>query len=197
METIELPEYYNTQELQAMSQEELKAAQANGFRKVAGSPVAAPSPTAPSQVRPAAEVWGSNEFDFVCPSGARCRMRKLMPEKLLESGILDQLTALPGYVAEVVDKAEGQPPKKTDDIQAKDITSVLEVLEKLIPMVVVEPQVFPVPVSPGEGKPAPEREVGRIYTDSIELQDRIAIMERAVKGVRALEPFRAEPGQPA
>jgi hypothetical protein len=156
---------------------------------------ALPSPSAP-QVRPAAEVWGSNEFDFVCPSGARCRMRKLMPEKLLESGILDQLTSLPGYVAEVVDKAEGQPPKKDDEVNPKDITSVLEVLEKLIPMVVVEPGVSPVPV-PDETGHVPERREGRIYTDSIELQDRIAIMERAVKGVRRLEPFRTEPGQPA
>lgn len=147
-----------------------------------------PTP-APAQenVRPAAEVWGSTEYDFVCPSGAQCRMRKLMPEKLIETGILDRITTLPGYAEELVQQAEGAPPKKADDLvpDKEELKSITAILDILVPLAVVEPRVFPTP-GPGE-----DREVGRIYVDSIELMDRIAIMERAVQGVKKLEPFRA------
>lgn len=169
----------------------------------AGLPIIMPesvyaSPPLPSQAQPvpAAQVWGSNEYDFTCPSGAQCRMRKLMPEKLLEMGVLDKITALPGLAEEQVEKAEGQPPKKlTDSLPSKeDLAAIVGVLELLIPMVVVEPRVYPVPVPNAEGV-VPDRVSGRIYTDTIELMDRIAIMERAVQGVKKMEPFRTGPGQ--
>lgn len=209
METVELPEYYNTTELQAMGADELRAAQANGFRKsvVGGYPyvldeshneVSLKTP-APPQSRPAAEVWGSTEYDFVCPSGAKCRMRKLMPEKLMEHGILDRISSLPGITAEVVEKSEGLPPKPkaANSLPDKEeLRAVTQILEVLVPLVVVEPRVYPVPTTDDpNGTPDP-RVAGRIYTDSIELMDRIAIMERAVQGVKTLEPFRAGPGQP-
>lgn len=160
--------------------------------------VALPAPTPPQaplvEVRPAAQVWGSTEFDFTCPSGALCRMRKLMPEAMVEAGILDKVATLPGVAAEVIEKAEGAPPKPAGPFgelpSKEDMRAIIEVLEVLVPMVVVEPRVYPNPPA-GE-----ERVAGRIYTDSIELQDRIAIMERAVYGVKKLEPFRAGSGQP-
>lgn len=195
METVELPEYYSTKELQAMGTEELRMAQANGFRKMGPSPL--PPPPQALAPRPAAEVWGSNEFDFVCPSGAQCRMRKLMPERMVEKGILDKVTTLPGIVAEVVEKAEGAPPKPKEDMPtSQELSAVLEVMEILIPLVVVTPEVFPVPTTDDpNGTPEP-RVLGRIYTDSIEIQDRIAIMERAMQGVKVFEPFRAGSSQP-
>lgn len=201
METVELPEYYNTTDLQNMSVDELRAAQANGFRK-SGNVTMSPPPLAPVQTtgpRPAAEVWGSSEYDFVCPSGAMCRMRKLMPETLLEEGILDRIATLPGYAAEVVEKAEGAPPKSgaMDAMPDKEeMKAVKDILEIVVPLVVVEPRVYPVPTTDDpNGTPDP-RVPGRIYTDSIELMDRVAIMERAVQGVKKLEPFRAGSGQP-
>lgn len=194
MESIELPEYYTTTELENMTMEQLAAAKASGFRKQGPMPlpsIAVPTPApAPVQERPAAEVWGSTEYDFVCPSGAKCRMRKLMPEKLLEFGILDRISTLPGVAAGVVDKAEGAPPKPGDMPDAQDIKDVVGILEVLLPAVVVSPVVYAVPVVGDDGE-VPERVVGRIYTDSIELTDRIAIMERAVQGVQKLVPFRS------
>lgn len=150
--------------------------------------VAPPAPPSAPQAVPAAEVWGSNEFDFTCPSGATCRMRKLMPERLIEMGLLDKLTVLPGIAAEVVDKAEGAPPKKIGDVEIPDkheLGQMIELLNILVPMVVVVPEVHPVPTD------GSERVVGNIYTDSIEMSDRVAIMERAVHGVKKLEPFRS------
>jgi hypothetical protein len=151
-----------------------------------------PSLPAPVQARPATEVWGSNEYDFVCPSGAQCRMRKLAPEKLVEYGILDKLTNLPGIAAEVVEKAEAVgPPTSAEDKMpsTEEMKHLLGIMEILIPAVVVAPVVFPVPADGA-------REVGRIYTDSIDLADRIAIMERAVGGTKAYEAFRTGSSQP-
>lgn len=145
------------------------------------------SPPAPVQEhrRPAAEVWGSTEYDFECPSGAVCRMRKLTPETLVEHGILDKIATLPGYSAEVVERAEGAMPKPQDAMPSKEeVSTIVSVLEILVPLAVVEPRVFPKPAADEE------RVQGRIYTDSIELMDRIAIMERAVQGVKRYENFR-------
>lgn len=190
-----------TKEFDQLTAEDLENMAREMRANAAGSPVypdldkverVLSHPSSP-QSRPAAEVWGSNEFDFTCPSGATCRMRKLMPEKLLETGILDKITSLPGIVAGVVERSEGQMPRKEDLPSKEDLAQVVAILELLIPMVVVEPPVFPVPVY-GEDGVLPERVSGRIYTDSIELQDRIAIMERAVQGVKKLEPFREGSG---
>lgn len=204
METVHLPEYYTTTELQNMSEEELRAAQANGFRKsgVGNYPYdldeshnevaakLAPPPSLP-QSRPAAEVWGQNEYDFTCPSGATCRLRKLNPEALLELGILDKMTTLPGIAEEQVQKAEGARPK-TEMPSGQEIQAVIELMDVLIPAVVVLPQVHAKP-KPDPNHPelrTPDRIPGLIYTDSIELPDRIAIMERAVVGVTKLASFR-------
>jgi hypothetical protein len=152
-----------------------------------------PSPAPSAQARPAAEVWGSNEYDFTCPSGAQCRMRKLMPEKLLEMGVLDKITALPGYTDELIKQAEGAPPERTGAASTlpdkEELQQIVDLLEVLVPMVVVTPTVYPAPVF-DEGGKMPDRVEGRIYTDSIELQDRVAIMERAVHGVKPLATFR-------
>lgn len=155
-------------------------------------------PPAPPQVRPAAEVWGSTEYDFTCPSGASCRMRKLVPEELIRHGILDKITRLPGIAAEVVEKAEavGPPTVKglLDEMPSREeFDSLMDVLNTLVPLVVVQPQVWPVPPMPQDFENPTDEEkrvVGRIYLDSIDLEDRLAIMERAVSGTRGLEAFR-------
>jgi hypothetical protein len=185
-------------EFTAWQEAEFSTRPQQGPLLVPGLPSPTPAPVQEDVVvpRPAAEVWGSTEYDFTCPSGAMCRLRKLMPEKLLELGILDKITTLPGVVAEVVEKAEGLPPRKADAIpDAQELRNITGILEVLVPLVVVEPKVFPVPVA-GEDGVVPDRVQGRIYTDSIELLDRVAIMERSVQGVKKLEPFREGSGQP-
>jgi hypothetical protein len=192
METVQLPEYFSTTELQAMSAEELGMAQANGFRKdvsTPSGPAVSPVPP-PVQARPAAEVWGATEYDFTCPSGAQCRMRKIMPEKMLETGILDKIAVLPGYAQEVIEKTEAVGPPQPERMPTKEeIGTLVDVLDTLIPMVVVQPWVSSVP-KPGPDGVTPERVEGIIYVDSIDLDDRVAIMERAIGGANKLRSFR-------
>lgn len=151
-----------------------------------------PSPTAPSQARPADEVWGApRTFDFVCPSGATCLMRRLDVEALLEQGILDQVTRLPGIAQGLIDKAENAMPVKAPAIDEADtIRTLVTMVNVIVPMAVVTPEVLPPPSNDEE------RVVGRIYADSISLQDRIAIMNRALAGLVALDPFRQGSGEP-
>lgn len=197
---------YDTNELKAMTPEEFADARAQGFVKPFANPTAyrdaetalmpgdivypqdVPSRPSPPQDRYAATAWASPYFDFITPGGQTIQMQKLLPEKMLGTGLLDKITRLPAFAQELIDKAEGLPPaavvKLTDSEQ---VAQVVEVVNEIVPLVVVQPTVYPVPPT-GE-----ERVNGRIYVDSIELADRVAIMERAVKGVAALDPFRKKP----
>ena len=160
--------------------------QVEGQTALPGTPEPVSPPPTPPQARPASEVWGSDaSYDFTAPSGATCRLRKLAPEKLIETGLLDKLTRLPGLAQGLIDKAEGKPPVKAQDEMA-GIKAVLEILQELLPIVVVEPQVYR---DPAEGE---EKVMGRIYVSSIDLNDRLAIMNEITKGVTAMDSFRAE-----
>jgi hypothetical protein len=184
---------YTTDELQRMTPDELRAAQANGFVKTSMTvenvslPDSPPTPPASPQGAYTLTTWGAAEYDFVVPSGQRCRMRKLRPEALIEKDptLIDRISVLPGFAQEQIDKAEGLPPKKLQD-QKEQFAMVVSVVNELLPEVVVLPVVLPIPA---EGQP---RKEGAIYVDDIELADRVAIMERAVQGVAKLAPFRAE-----
>lgn len=143
-------------------------------------------PTIPTADPYAVTAWGQVEYDFQVPSGQLCRMRKLLPEELVKEGILDQLTRLPGLAQVEIDKAEGARPASLDQMPSgSDITALLDVLNKLIPLVVVQPKVY----ADSEGE---SREPGRVYVSDIELADRIAIMERATGGVQKFDAFREQ-----
>jgi hypothetical protein len=147
------------------------------------------SPPSPPQVRPATEVWGQDtSFDFVCPSGAQCRMQRLSPERLLEEGVIDDVTRLPGLTQELIDKSEMKPPKAASEpvTTTEEIKSLVRLLDIIVPMAVLEPKIYPRPDKDTE------RQQGRIYTDSIELVDRVAIMNKSMEGVVKLDAFRNE-----
>jgi hypothetical protein len=132
-----------------------------------------------------AAAWLSDEFDFDLPSGSKCRMRKMPLKELATKGILDRVTRLPGIVEEVIEKSENKPPKPAvDDIPDNETIEALDLLLNIIvPLVVVQPKVWEIPESG-------ERVAGRIYPDTIELSDRVAIMERSMAGVKGLDSFR-------
>lgn len=200
---------YSTAELSAMNAEDLRVAQANGFVKPLSAEEATAqkrmgeaifgegyqNPTLPSPVqgaslqnpdRYAVTSWGTDLYDFVTPSGQRCQMRKLQPEALIGTNLLDRVTRLPAFAEENIRKAEGKPPASAlPDKEA--LQQLVGVLNDLLPMVVVQPKLWPDPEA-GE-----ERVPGRVYVSMVELGDRVAIMERAVGGVSKMDNFRQEP----
>ena len=135
-------------------------------------------------------AWGATEYDFITPLGQRCRLRTLPLERLAEAGILDKLTRLPGIAEELIAKAEGQPPQPEQMPDAQTVETITEVVNKLIPIVVVAPVISEVPDPEAEDPADRERVAGRIYVDSIDLRDRIAIMNRAVGPLVKLDSFR-------
>lgn len=144
-------------------------------------------PTQPVTDPYAAQMWGSNEYDFRCPSGQLCRLQKVDVGKLAESGILDRVTRLPGLAAALVEKSSGQPPVAPDAMPDKEtIAAVMEVLLILIPQVVVKPEIHEIPA---EGE---EREEGLIYVDSIDTLDQIAIMEKVMAPLAKMDAFRKQ-----
>lgn len=139
--------------------------------------------TAPGTDPYAPTTWGSNEFDFTTPSGQRCRLRKLPIEDLAKAGILDRMTRLPGLADQLVKKAEGAPPEPVMP-NGDQIEIVTELVDILTPLVVVQPQVWPVPAEDEQ------RVTGRVYVDTVDFMDRVAIMNRVVGTVQSLDNFR-------
>lgn len=165
-----------------------------GFPDAVGDPFRPAAPF-PPQDPYAVTTWGTDLYDFVVPSGQRCQMRRLRPERLLGTGLLDKMTRLPGFAEEQIRKAEGQPPVAAMPT-GEQLESVQEVLNELLPIVVVQPKIWQVP-TPEQANDDPdldnsERRSGRVYVDQVDLFDAIAIMNRATSGVSKLDNFREE-----
>jgi hypothetical protein len=124
-----------------------------------------------------------NEWDFNTPSGKLCRLRKPTPLQLLQAGILDKVTRLQGLSAGLVDEAEGVPPGKEAEVLSS-LPALLEVLDALVPIVVVKPTILPLPPENQMRNPQSR------YVDSVDFFDKVAIMEQALQGVKALDSFR-------
>lgn len=184
---------YTTAELQAMSAQELEVARANGYVRPESSDLRERAQEAFDNSRPAppqdpyaVTSWGEREYDHTVPSGQRCRMRKLRPEELIERNLLDRITRLPGFSEEEIRKAEGKPPTP-QSVAKEDMQAMLEILEQLIPIVVVQPVVH------SSDTPEEERVPGSVTVRDIELADRIDIMNRALSGVSKMDNFREKP----
>lgn len=142
-------------------------------------------PSTPQDYDATAQEWltGDIGYDYTLPSGKHCRLRDLPIEDLAAMGILDRMTRLSGITQKLIDASQGMPPEKAVE-STRAITELLEVLNVVIPMIVVKPEVWSVPPQ-GE-----ERKADRIYPESIGLGDRIAILNRSAGGVMKFDNFR-------
>lgn len=182
-----------------------------------------PSNTPPNEYAPV--QWGGpTEYAFTCPSGQKCRMKDLGIEEMAAIGIMDQLDTIGVLVQEKhIERTQGKKPqdrkakKPTRAQQAAqeqaDVVSWMRdpqkflaigtMLNKVTAACVLEPVIENpyVPVdendpSKGERKrTSAERLEGAIYADSVAFADKMAIFQRAWKGVAELEDFREGPGE--
>jgi len=194
---------YTAVELSQMTPADFAAAQARGFTRLlvsapgaqpterpaaAGVSVGSPFPLIVTQSVPgvsdAGNVWGSkkSDEDFIAPSGQKCRMRPLQLERLLMEGILDQVTRLDGLAQALINQSQGLPPEKQQMPSAEDFGTLLNLVNKITLLAVAEPAVFA-----DDDRTAP---AGAIRVGDIDLMDRIAILEHALKGVKGLDNFR-------
>lgn len=189
-----MPGDYTDEEVRAMSRTELLDAAENHWRRMVN--VELPDTNERGEIKlPSAvpahsgDVWATNakhgdaeEFDYIVPSGQTCRLRKVTPEMLLPLGILNRVTRLEGLADTLVTQAEGQPPKLESMPTQEELELLLETLDLFVPVAVVQPRIY------SDNDPdAPE---GAIRVKHIDLTDRVAIMERCLKGVALLDRFR-------
>ena len=184
-----MPGDYSTEELQSMSAGELMSAQTRGFRKpLLAAPGDSDDAASKRTEQPvdSANVWARNKKskgkDFTCPSGQTCRLKPLSIEGLMIEGILDQVTRLEGLAQQLIDRAEGQPPAKQKMPDRKDLQDLLQLVNKVVPLAVAEPAVFQ-----DNDLTAPQ---DCIRISDIDLEDRIAILNESLKGLKNLDNFR-------
>lgn len=182
-------EYYTTAELAAMNTEELNAAKAKGFRKTStenaielnAMSVDTPSPPAPAQDP---YDWSApTEEEFTVPSGRKCLLKSADVKELAAAGILDRVTRLQGLANELVEMAEGKPPTNPSTDFGKSISELEVVLDKLLPLVVIKPRLYPVPKDV-------ERTKGLVYVDSVPFTDKVAIANKTLGALAKFDNFR-------
>lgn len=148
-------------------------------------------------------VWASRTAEgepetMTLPSGQVVKARKIGLQKLIEAGVMseaDSLTQLIGTKhfnekpAEVMQMALANP---------KAFGSLVMMIDRALPIIVVEPDVrLHVKIrESGETVliPVEHRESGMVYTDQIDLQDKIFLLNYAVGDLQQLAPFRGQAG---
>jgi hypothetical protein len=189
---------YTAAEVAAMSMEEFLEAKQRGFTRPAlvASPGAETRPAAAGvdlgssvktlgqQPAKPTNVWGRNKGkDFTCPSGQTCKLRPLALESLMMEGILDKVTRLEGLAQELINVSSGVPPEKAKLPSREDFAALLKVVNIIVPLAVAEPRVYP----DDYADPVPE---GAIMVSDIDLEDRLAILNEAMIGLKNLDKFR-------
>lgn len=169
---------------------------------------AAPAETADKY---APTAWTTEYLEDVrVPSGQLVQVRRPGLNGLVREGILDDLDTLTGIVDDKHIKRVKEPAdrkkkaKPSDDMDivsmAKDgeqIKKVMETMDRVTCYIVVQPEVRPaiiVDEETGEERPIldSERDSGVVYVDTVEIEDKVFLMNYAVGGTRDLERFRQE-----
>lgn len=160
--------------------------------------------------------WASNEFEFTTPSGALVLLRNMDPLSLAEEGLLDKLDFATSVVmnthvknaqrsnvervkadrAKREAKARGDDPEKAAEasLDQATINSLMENPEQLssfkglLDQVLVNFVVAPQMHLPPEKRD--DKVDGRYYTDSVPFNDKMAVFNKLMEGVRATEQFR-------
>lgn len=166
----------------------------------------------------AVSTWGKEQFqDLECPSGQLCQVRTPGIQPLIAAGVLESADTLTSIVdSKHIKRVQGKvtPSKNSinlgkDDVGEIDTQSLLKdpaALQKVFDLVdrvtehmVVQPSVRrPVKKITDRGKtidvplPDDEREDGIIYTDQIDVLDRMFILNYAIGGDTDVETFRSQ-----
>lgn len=155
------------------------------------------------------KAWGNQLIDLEVPSGELVQVRRPGMQGLIKAGVLHSMDALTGIVqSETIPKAEGKPEVDAQALM-KDpdkLALVLDQVDKILLYCVVQPKLvepFRLDEDDKDGfarddagnridLPLEEREPDIIYTDYVDIDDKMFIMNFALGGSRDLEAFREE-----
>lgn len=147
----------------------------------------------PPEDRYAPTTWGSDSsglHELTVPSGQTCLVKRPGVQGLMAAGVLHNLDRLTALVDEQhVRRVKGQPSQV--DVQSlmndpEQIAHVLHTVDRIVSHVVVQP---PVEMAPND---ITSRKAGQIYTDMVEIEDKMFIFQFVVGGTRDLETFRLQ-----
>lgn len=155
-------------------------------------------------------TWGAKSafVDLTVPSGQTCQVRQPGVENLIAAGVLDNADTLMALVNSKVEKAQGKKPQAkraaADPTQIfqqdpKQLVAVFGMIDRIVEHMVVQPVVVrPVIRTLNEDGTFDERPMmpeernqDTIYTDSVELQDRMFLFQYAIGGGDDIESFRS------
>lgn len=144
-----------------------------------------------------AKAWKQQRegVDLDLPSGNVARVKRPGPAVILGGDTLpDSLTPI---VSKMVEAAKGKRPKDNDDLtkDPKAINDMLKIVDYVLTVSVVEPKVANA-YEDRDGEwaliPDDERDEDTLYTDDVDLMDKMFVFQFAVGGSRDLERFRVE-----
>lgn len=166
-----------------------------------------------SDSRYAPTAWGTSVFeDLTMPSGQLAQVRRPGIQQLISAGVLDSADTLSTLVDQKhIKRVKGKPAGIDASSLLKDpknMLSVLELVDKVVAHMVVKPEVqrpvTPNLESPKDGAPKDEasnphtralrdeeRDPEVVYTDQIDMVDRMFIFSYAVGGSTDVERFRS------
>lgn len=138
-----------------------------------------------------------------------CLVRTPDPVAMMKAGVLDDFDTLTAAVAGKIQEIEGRSVPSPEAVQAiaqntGQLEASLELMDKVVEFVVVEPKVTRPVLRDLKGKPVlddrnkeiplgpDERDDETLYTDDVDLADRMFILQFSVGGTRDLEEFRKD-----
>lgn len=145
------------------------------------------------------------------PSGNVCRVKRVGPEAFMSQGIMPDMLA--PIVQKSINNKKGLPPQKIEQMATdpKMLGQISEMCDRVTVYAVVEPRVVMPPNcqvcgelntvatesvhGDGEGKHEFQegpRDPALLYVDTVDLEDKMFIMNFCVGGTRDLERFREQ-----
>ncbi len=119
-----------------------------------------------------------------------CRVKRPGVQGLIAAGVLDSFDSLTALVqSEHIDRVNGVQEKRQAErallMEDKEsLVKALEMVDRVVTYVVVEPKLTMPP------KNESERDPDVTYTDEVDLDDRMFILQFVLGGTRDLESFR-------
>ena len=164
-------------------------------KRTAATVAEAPPPSSPNGDRYAPSTWGavSAYEDLVVPSGQMCLVRKPGLEGLIKAGIVSNFDTLTRIVSDQAERLKtGKEPESDESIirgvmdSPERLAEIIRVIDKIVIYVVVKPEIQAAP------NDITNRKSGVIYSDMVDIDDKMFIMNYALGGVRDLSRFREQ-----
>jgi hypothetical protein len=166
---------------------------------------------------PINNVWASavpegTEENLTLPSGQTCLAKKVSIESMIEAGILDQIDSLTATVERYTRRVKGGKVPDGTPVMDSSIMGdsnalklMITMADRALPHIVVSPPValhfsertvgktkVTKRLSEADRIPLREERPGLVFTDQIDLGDKMELFQWAMGGLDKLQAFRGE-----